>query len=819
VALKSLPIDAVLAELRACLEARPSAVLVAPPGAGKTTRVPLALLDSAWRGDGRIIMLEPRRLAARAAARHMAKSLGEEVGRTVGYRVRMESRVGKETRVEVVTEGVFTRMLLADPSLEGIAAVLFDEFHERSLEADTGLALALEAREALRPDLRLLVMSATIDGARVATLLGDAPVISCAGREFPVETRYLGRPRERRVEDAMADAVRAALRQETGSILAFLPGQGEIRRTVERLAGALPDGVDLCPLYGALTPAEQDRAIRPAEAGRRKVVLATAIAETSLTIEGVRVVIDSGLARKPRYEPANGLTRLETLKVSRAAADQRRGRAGRLEPGICYRLWEEGQTAALQPFDRPEILEADLTGLVVDLAAWGTSDPDSLSWLDPPPKPAWAEAVALLRALDALDAAGRLTKDGEALARLPLHPRLAHMVARTAATGDPRLAGDIAVILSERGLGGTDTDLRERVRRLRGDKSGRAREARKLAGRWAAMLGGSGEDDRGDIETCGRLLALAYPDRVAQARGAAGHFRLASGRGAMLDAADPLAREDFLAVAELQGAAKLARITLAAPITRADIEEMFADHIETGSQVAFDRKAGAVRCRIVRHLQGLVLDERPDPAPDAEAVTAALLGAIADLGLAVLPWTAKLDRLRSRIGFLAKRGLDGWPDTGDAALLSDLAGWLGPFIAGKAALSAITADDLRAALEALVPWDKKAEFGRLAADAIRLPTGRDAPVDYAAEAGPTISAKPQELFGLDHHPLLADGEPVTIVLLSPASRPIQQTRDLPGFWGGSWADVRRDMRGRYPKHDWPEDPLNASPTDRAKPRK
>ena len=523
-----LPIAAVLDDLTAALNASSNAVLVAPPGAGKTTRVPLALLDAPWRGDGRIIVLEPRRLAARAAARFMAGSLKENVGETVGYRVRMDKKVSAKTRIEVVTEGVFTRMILADPELDGVAAVLFDEFHERNLEGDTGLAFALEAQEALRPGLRLLVMSATLDDARIARLLGNAPIVKSEGRSFPVETRYLAPAPDDRIEDAVAAAVHKALAGETGSILVFLPGQGEIRRTAERLAEACPADTDICPLYGALPSGEQDQAIRPVPAGRRKVVLATAIAETSLTIEGVRVVIDSGLARRPRYEPANGLTRLETRRVSKAAADQRRGRAGRIEPGICYRLWNEGQTGALQPFERPEILDADLTDLALDLAAWGAADPAALKWLDPPPKPAWSEAVGLLKALDALSDDGLLTGEGRALSQLPLHPRLAHMVHRGAAMGAARLAGELAMVISEHALGGRDTDIRERLRRLRVEK-GRAGEARKLASRWAGLAEKSVDAAKDSDPSEGMLLALAYPDRIAQARGRPGRYRLANG--------------------------------------------------------------------------------------------------------------------------------------------------------------------------------------------------------------------------------------------------------------------------------------------------
>ncbi|NLH79770.1 MAG: ATP-dependent helicase HrpB, partial [Phyllobacteriaceae bacterium] len=525
-----LPIEAALPALLDGLSRGPNAVLVAPPGAGKTTRVPLALLAAPWRGDGRIVMLEPRRLAARAAAARMATTLADEIGGLVGHRVRMDARVSKRTRIEVVTEGVFTRMILDDPELAGIACVIFDEAHERSLDGDLGLALALDAQGALRPDLRIVVMSATIDGARVRDLLGEATLVTSEGRAFPVETRHLPRRPDARLEADVARAVVLAVASDPGSVLVFLPGQAEIRRTAEALAGSLPEGVDVAPLYGALPPAEQDRAIRPAAPGRRKVVLATSIAETSLTIEGVRIVIDCGLSRVPRYEPDTGLTRLETVRVSRASADQRRGRAGRTEPGVCWRLWPEPATAALAAFDRPEMLEADLSNIVLDLAEWGVTSPDGLAFLDPPPKPAWDEAVALLADLDALDGDGRITPEGRALRRLPLHPRLAHMVVRGARGGAGRLAAEIAAIVSEPGLGGTGADLEDRVRRLRADRGPRAEEARRLAARWAEIAGRATSDDfaRGLAE-CGRLLALAYPDRVAQARGAPGSFRLANG--------------------------------------------------------------------------------------------------------------------------------------------------------------------------------------------------------------------------------------------------------------------------------------------------
>lgn len=820
-----LPIEAVLPELLAALARRPNAVLVAPPGAGKTTRVPLALLEAAWRGDGRIVMLEPRRLAARASAARMARTLGEEIGATVGYRVRMDSRVTRATRIEVVTEGVFSRMILDDPELTGIAAVIFDEFHERSLDGDLGLALALDAQAALRPELRIVVMSATLDGARVRDLLVDAALVTSEGRAFPVETRYLPRRPDGRLEADVVSAVRRALDEDPGSVLVFLPGQGEIRRVAEALAGRVGDGVDVAPLYGALTPAEQDRAIRPAEPGRRKVVLATSIAETSLTIEGVRIVVDGGLARVPRYEPDTGLTRLETVRVSRAGADQRRGRAGRTEAGVCWRLWAEPQTAGLAPFDRPEILEADLAALVLDLAEWGVNDPTALAFLDPPPRPAWDEAVALLKDLDALDGEGRPTAEGRALRRLPLHPRLAHMVHRAAAGGGGRLAAEIAAIVSERGLGGTGVDLEERVRRLRADRGPRAEEARRMAARWADLAGraaggGPAEGDfAGGLSDCGRILALAYPDRVAQARGAPGAFRLAGGRGGRLEPHEGLAREAFLAVAEMQGAAREARILLAAPLRLADIEADFAAHVVEEDEVGFDEAAGRVRARRVRRLGRVVLSEKPIERPDAALVARALMGAVRAKGLASLPWSKGAERLRHRVEYVRRAGVAGLPDLSEATLLATLEDWLAPQVIGRTAPADIREGDVAQGIEGLVDWEAKRLVDREAPTHFTAPTGSNVAIDYEVENGPAISIRVQELFGLDRHPAICEGRVTLLVeLLSPGHRPIQLTRDLPGFWRGSWREVRTEMKGRYPRHVWPEDPAAAAPTTRAKPR-
>lgn len=808
-----LPIDEALPALSAALAAGPFAVLVAPPGAGKTTRVPLELLDAPWRGDGRIVMLEPRRLAARAAARRMALTLGEEVGQTVGYRVRLESKVSARTRIEVVTEGVFTRMILADPELKGIAAVLFDEFHERSLDADLGLALARDAT-ALREDLRLLVMSATIDGARIARLLGDAPVIESRGRAYAIETRYVDRDPLARLEDEVARVTLEALRSESGSALVFLPGEAEIRRTAERLEGRLPAGVEIAPLYGQLTPAEQDRAIQPAPAGTCKVVLATSIAETSLTIEGIRIVVDSGYRRAPAYEPATGLTTLETRRVSRAAADQRRGRAGRTEPGVCYRLWNEGQSAALEPFDRPEMLEADLSGLALDLASWGVSDPADLAFLDPPPKPAWTEAVTLLKSLDALDAEGRITAEGQALVRLPLHPRLAHMVHRAAEEDDALTAAELAVLLGERGLGGDDVDLGHRLSRFRSERGRRAGDARALARRWAALAGGG----TGPSMDAGRHLARAYPDRVAQAAGARGRFRLANGRAAALDEADALAASPFLVVTDVTGTAANGRIRAAATIDRQTIEELFAGHIEDETVLAFDRASRSVRARQLRKLGALRLGDDPVAVDDPERVAHVLAAGIAELGVAALPWSKEQNALRARATYLHRTLDDDWPDLSDAALTRDSA-WLAPHIVGHLSLDEIAADDLAGALDALLPWNRRAEIDRLLPSHFEAPSGSRVPIDYEAENGPALAIRVQELFGLDRHPAVAGGKvPLLLVLLSPAHRPIQTTRDLPGFWRGSWKDVAKDLKGRYPRHFWPDDPLSAQATSRAKPR-
>ena len=814
-----LPIDAALPGLTAALRAQNAAVLVAPPGAGKTTRVPLVLKGEAWAQNARrILVLEPRRLAARAAAERMAQTLGERVGDTVGLRVRYVSKVSRRTRIEIITEGVFTRLILDDPMLEGVAAVLFDEFHERSLDADLGLALARDVQQGLRADLRILVMSATIDGARIAKLLGDAPVIESEGRAFPVDTRYVGRD-ARPIEPQVADTIARAMRAEPGSLLAFLPGAAEIRRTFGLLDGRTEPATDVVTLYGALASDEQDRAIAPAPAGRRKIVLATSIAETSITIQGVRMVVDCGLARVPRYEPDVGVTRLETVRVSRAAADQRRGRAGRTEPAVCYRLWDEPQTAALEPFARPEILAADLSSFALDLAAWGAG-PEQLSFLDPPPRGAMAEARALLEELGAIDGDGRISAEGKLLRRLPLPPRLARMVVDAARDGAAAIAAEIAALITERGLGGDDVDLRERLTALHRDRAPRARDARAMAQRWAQAAPEESNAAGGDEASAGALVALAYPERVAKNRGgASGAFLLVNGRGATVDPASPLAREPFLAVAELTGTAAHGRILSAAPVTLAEIEQRFADRITTREDIIFDAASASLRGRRSRRLGAITLAEQPMPVAPNETTAQKLADGIAGLGIARLPWSKALQHWRDRVMFLRASEDDEWPDLSDASLARTAAEWLTPLVADKTALGEITADKLNNALRTLVPWPLQRRLDAEAPTHFEAPTGSQVPIDYEAEGGPKIAIRVQELFGLDRHPAVAGGRvPLVIELLSPAHRPVQTTRDLPGFWRGSYAAVRTEMRGRYPKHPWPEDPIAAPPTRRAKPR-
>lgn len=820
--LPELPVtDEAIPALKEALATQGRAVLVAPPGAGKTTLVPLALLDEPWLSGRRIVLLEPRRIATRAAASRMASLLSEQIGQTVGYAMRMDTRQSAKTRILVVTEGVFARMILEDPELSGVGAVLFDEFHERSLDADFGLALALDAASALREDLRIAVMSATLDDARVASLLGDAPVIESKGRTYPVHIRYRERKADERVEDVMAAAIRNVVQTEQGSVLAFLPGRAEIERTAERLEGRLPADTDVIGLHGTMEIGAQDAAIRPAPEGRRKIVLATAIAETSITIDGVRVVIDSGLSRLPKFEPATGLTRLETVRVSQASAAQRAGRAGRTAPGIAIRLWRAEQTAALPAFAPPEILETDLSGLLLDCAAWGVADPRTLAFLNPPPAPALAEARATLEMLGALDSAGSLTATGRAMRSLALPARLAAMVVKAAAYGrdDARMAAELAVLLTEQGLGSNAVDIEERFENFRRDKGRRAQQARGLAAGIAqAALAPSNVRSGAAGLSAGTLLMAAWPDRIAMQRGGAGRFVLANGRGGVMDETERLAKAPFLVVAALQGAAVNARILSAARLDERELREQAGDKIETRDEASFDPASGALRARRVERLGALVLSAKPLPAPKGQDAQRLLLDAIRNSGLSVLPWGKDSEALRQRLAWLHATLGDPWPAMDDAALLDTLDEWLAPYLAGASSLSALSDGKLREAVVARVPWDMQRDVERLAPGHFEAPTGSRLPVRYEPE-GPVLAIRVQELFGMKSHPSIAGGRvPLTLELLSPAHRPIQKTRDLPGFWKGSWADVRADMRGRYPKHIWPEDPANAAPTARAKPR-
>jgi ATP-dependent helicase HrpB len=809
-----LPIEEILPRLKAVLSEGLNAVLVAPPGAGKTTRVPLALKDEPWTDGRKLIVLEPRRLAARAAAARMAQTLGESVGETVGYRVRLQSKVSARTRIEVVTEGVFTRMIQDDPALDGVAAVLFDEFHERSLDADMGLAFARDSQTVLRDDLRILVMSATLDGAAVARLLDDAPVVESQGRAFPVDTRYLGRDPAKRLEEQVARAVEKALAEESGSLLVFLPGQGEILRARDLLAERMrrPD-VDLAPLYGAMEARDQDLAISPSPPGRRKVVLATSIAETSLTIEGVRVVIDAGLARVPRFDPASGLTRLETVRVSRAAADQRRGRAGRTEPGVCYRLWDEAETRALAPFGRPEITESDLSGLALDMARWGARDPAELRFLDPPPAAAFAEARALLARLRALDGQGALTAHGRLLGNLPLPPRLAHMVVRGAAGGQGLLAAKIAALLTERGLGGRDAHLGHRLDSFDRDRSQRAKDARALAERWARSAGTPPKQPPLDEAL---LLAEAFPERVAKARGSSGEFLLATGRGAHVEPTDVLAREKWIAVGELGGGAQRDRILLAAPLDEAAFRQAFADRLIREEKLEIEAD-GKVRARRLLKLDRLVVEDRLVEKPDPEMIARALADKVRREGLAALKPGERTRSLLERLDFLHRQRPDAWPDLSEPVLLQRIGDWLEPLLAGKRSLADLSDDAVADAIRTLLPWDVAQRLDSEAPARWQAPTGSRFRIDYGADGGPRVEARVMELYGLSDHPKAA-GVPLTLALLSPGHKPIQITKDLPGFWRGSWKEVRTEMKGRYPRHVWPEEPWTAAATTRAKPR-
>ncbi|KMQ72905.1 ATP-dependent helicase HrpB [Marinobacter subterrani] len=813
-----LPIDAILPDLKQSLEQASTALLQAPPGAGKTTRVPLALLDAPWRQGGRILMLEPRRLAARSAARFMAGQLGEKPGQTVGYRTRLDTRVSAATRIEVVTEGILTRLIQADPMLEDYAAVIFDEFHERSLQADLGLALVRESQQALREDLRLLVMSATLDTAPIARVLGDVPVITSEGRAFPVDVLYRPLPRNGRMVDQVAAVIREALQDQSGSLLVFLPGAGEIRRLEQQLRGSLADNVLIAPLYGNLKSEQQDQAIAPAPDGQRKVVLATAIAETSLTIEGVRVVIDSGQQRRAVFDPNSGMTRLVTGRVSRASAEQRKGRAGRIEPGTCYRLWSESEQFGLADYTPPEILEADLAPLVLELAQWGARDAASVAWIDEPPAAHWKQAADLLQWLDMLDSGGAITDHGKAARELGIHPRLAHMVLRGRSIGLGGPGAALAALLEERDLlgPGAGADMHERVRVFYGERSDRGLDpARLKAVRQAARrLSGSAPADASmPSETgIGRLLALAYPDRVARRRpGNAPRYQLSNGKGAVLRDGDPLARHDWLVAAELDGRAREATIYLAAPVDPPDLEQDLSGHIQDTEEATWDDRRGTIVARRLRKLGELVLHEWPLDHVDPELFQQGLLTAIRKKGLESLPWTDESRQWRARVRMLADTFPDsGWPDASDTALLANLEHWLAPFMAGMTRWSDLARVDILTALNTLLDYPAQQQLQVLAPMALTIPTGQRTRLDYTAENGPVLAAKLQALFGWAETPAVAGGRvPVLIHLLSPAQRPLAVTADLASFWRNAYQEVRKDMRGRYPKHPWPEDPFTA----------
>lgn len=839
-----LPIDEALPELRRALAEHSSAVLTAPPGAGKSTVVPLVLLAEPWAAGKRLLMLEPRRLAARAVAVRMAQTLLEAVGGTVGYRMRLDTRVSRDTRIEVVTEGVLTRMLQTDPALEGIAAILFDEYHERSLNADLGLALALDAREAVTPDLKILVMSATLEGAAVSRLLGDAPVVTAHGRSFPVATRYEGqglpplpdettrRGQQGGPEALTARIVRRALDEEHGDVLVFLPGAREIHRVRALLEGSLPAAdttgrLQIVPLYGELSSEEQEAALAPARPGCRRIVLATNIAETSLTIAGVRVVVDSGLVRRLRFDPATGMSRLETERISRASAEQRQGRAGRVQPGVCYRAWSEGAQRSLAPFSPAEIVEADLTPLALELANWGVRDAAALRWLDAPPAAMLASARDLLQRLGALDAGGRITPHGREMARVGVHPRLAHMLLRAQETGSLPLAADLAALLSERDLlrgatGARDADIRRRIDALRGASGSGGvdhaalQRARRGARELLRQLGAPADSHAGRATrgaSVGGLLALAFPDRIGRQRpGGEGRFTLTNGRGAHFAEPQSLARQELIVAVDLDDRERDARIRLAAPLSREDIQELMASRLERADSVAWNAREEAVLARRVLRLDGLVLEESALPEVPREEARAAMLEGMRQLGIGALPWSREARDLQARVAFV--RGLGGgaerWPDLSDAALAASLDEWLAPWLDGVTRREHLSRIPLLDALLAPLSWDERRELDALAPSHLTVPSGSRVRIDYLDESAPAVAVRLQEVFGLEATPRIGGGRvPITFKLLSPAQRPVQVTRDLASFWRGAYADVRKDLRGRYPKHHWPENPLEA----------
>jgi len=809
----TLPIHAVLPDLLEALRQGSRALLVAPPGAGKTTAVAPALLTEPWC-SGQILLLVPRRLAARAAAEFMAAQAGEQPGATFGYATRLDSKVGKSTRVIAMTHGVFLARIQADPELAGVSALLFDEVHERSLDNDLALALALDAAAALRPDLRLVAMSATLDSDRFAKLLGNPPRIESQGKSHPLTIAHIGRDSTARIEPQMAAAIRRALAEHRGSLLAFLPGVAEIERTATAL-GDLPPRIVLHRLHGGIEPPAQRAALAPPAPSTRKLVLATSIAETSLTLDDVAIVVDSGLARRPRYDRSAGLTRLVTERASRAAITQRAGRAARQSPGVAIRLWEEAATASLAAHGPPEILDADLASAMLTCLLWGESDIRRLPWLDPPPVPAIAEASGRLTRLGAIDDEGRVTPHGRAIAALPLAPRLAHMLIEASERGFAQAAAETALLLGERGLGGTDPDLETRHRRWMSDRSPRAEAARRMAKNWTERIRSSRAQSRD--AAIAPSIALAFPDRLSRRRDSSGEsWQSVGGRGFRLDPTHPLARSEWLAVAEVAGVASGARVLSAAAIDLGTIDALFADRIEHWSELVFNPATGAVTALKGRRLGAIKLASAPDPRPDQATIEKTLLDAVRRHGLALLPWPESATALRARAAF-ARAHDSAIPDLGDETLTARLDEWLPPLLTGKRRLDTIDPAQLRSALDALLGYEFAKKLDRLAPPEFVSPAGSHHAIDYTATGGPTVEVRAQALYGLKAHPMVAGGKiPLTLAITSPAGRPIQTSRDLPAFWAGSWRDVAKEMRGRYPRQPWPDDPANAPPTLRTK---
>lgn len=812
-------LQALLAQLVSTLKDSACAILESPPGTGKTTRVPLALLEAPWR-KGKILMLEPRRLAAKSAARYMAHLLGERVGQRVGYSVRLERKVSAQTQIEVVTEGILTRRLQADPALEDVSVVIFDEFHERSLQADLALALCRESQQVLREDLRLLIMSATLNGERLAELL-EAPALSARATQFPVELRYAPKAANQHDSTHVAQQILQSLAQESGSVLVFLPGAREIRRVSEALEQALPSDTLLAPLFGNLSPGEQDRAIAPAPVGQRKVVLATNIAETSLTIEGVRVVIDSGLERSPRFDPVSGMTELVTQQISQASAQQRRGRAGRLEPGICIRLWSEADWSRMAPEITPEILSADLAPLALELAHWGATDPQELIWLDLPPAQSYQQARELLQSLEAVDAQGRITQHGKALARLPLHPRLGHMLITAQNEGLGPLACSVAALLEERDLlagNSRESDLLLRVEALSGKRNAppqRRERSRKAASQIASQLGLKAAYT--PLEEVGYLIALAYPERIAQRRpGGEARFLLAGGRGAFLSNGDALADSPYIAVAQLDGNPREARIFLAASLSDAQLKRLSQGRLKETLEVRYNAKTQSVQAQRQWKLGALTLRSERIAQPDEAMLLQALCQGIAQRGLQQLPWSPAQEQLRLRVEYLRQRGQD-WPEMTQQALEAELEDWLGPFIQGLRKPEAVTAEHLQQGLEYRLGYDKLSLLKQEAPTHWQVPSGSSIRLDYSS-GEPVLAARLQELFGLETNPQIA-GQAVLIHLLSPARRPVQVTGDLASFWRNTYPEVKKELKGRYPKHYWPDDPYQAEAIRGVRPRK